>query len=184
VIDVLRGSETEKVLKVRHDKLECHGSGAGYSKAQWQIIIRQMIAGGFLEVDVAGYSSLLITQKGNALSRGKGEFRYRADALQDAGRPSGGRASHKGNSTFGKSQTAIDLSDRDRELLAVLKKKRLELAKERGVPAYVIFPDKTLADMAQRRPSSLDEFAQVKGIGKSKLDQFGELFLNVVQQND
>ncbi len=184
IIDVLRGSETEKVLKVRHDKLECHGSGAGYSKAQWQIIIRQMIAGGFLEVDVAGYSSLLITQKGNALSRGKGEFRYRADALQDAGRPSGGRTSHKDNSTFGQSQTAIDLSDRDRELLAVLKKKRLELAKERGVPAYVIFPDKTLADMAQRRPSSLDEFAQVKGIGKSKLDQFGELFLNVVQQND
>ena len=78
-------------------------------------------------------------------------------------------------------QPAIDLSGRDLDLLAQLKKKRLSLAKERGVPAYVIFPDKTLADMAHKRPSNLEEFAEVKGVGKSKLQQFGEIFLNVMR---
>ena len=178
IIDVLRGAETEKILKVRHDRLECHGSGARHSKPEWQGIIRQMIAAGFLEIDVAGYSSLLITEKGNALSRGKGEFCYRADTLQPLKKTWG---SQSGSSAFGKAQPVIDLSVQDRELLAALKKKRLELAKERGVPAYVIFPDKTLADMAHKRPSNIHEFAEVKGVGKSKLEQFGTIFIDVVR---
>ena len=82
IIDVLRGAETEKIVKARHDRLQAHGSGARHGKAEWQGIVRQMIAGGFLEIDVAGYSSLLITETGNALSRGQGGFRYRADTLQ------------------------------------------------------------------------------------------------------
>ena len=178
VIDVLRGAETEKVLKMRHNQLDVHGSGARHSKAEWQAIIRQMIAGGFLEVDIAGYSSLLITDKGNALSRGQGEFLYRADTLQPLKRRATNQA---GSGAFGKSQPVIDLSGRDLDLLAELKKKRLSLAKERGVPAYVIFPDKTLADMAHKRPSNLEEFAEVKGVGKSKLQQFGEIFINVMR---
>ena len=181
VVDVLRGAETEKVVKMRHDQLQVHGSGARHSKAEWQAIIRQMIAGGFLEVDIAGYSSLLITEQGNALSRGQGEFRYRADTLQPLKRRMSKR---DGSGAFGKSQSAqpaVDLSSRDLDLLAELKKKRLSLAKERGVPAYVIFPDKTLADMAHKRPSNLDEFAEVKGVGKSKLQQFGEIFIGVMR---
>ena len=187
IIDVLRGAETEKVLKVRHDKLECHGSGMRHSKPEWQAIVRQMIAGGFLEIDIAGYSSLLITDKGNALSRGQGTFEYRADTLhalkrRPAGGAGGGGAA-AGSSAFGRSQAApaADLSSRDMDLLGQLKAKRLELARERGVPAYVIFPDKTLIDMAARRPTSLEEFAEVKGVGRSKLDQFGTLFIAVVR---
>ena len=178
IVDVLRGAETEKIIKMRHDKLECHGAGARYSKPEWQGIIRQMIAAGFLEVDIAGYSSLLITQKGNALSRGQGEFRYRADTLQPLKKR---WSQQKGASAFGTAQPVADLSSQDREMLAQLKKKRLELAKERGVPAYVIFPDKTLADMAQRRPTSMEEFAEVKGVGKSKLEQFADIFIEVVR---
>ncbi|MEP1209660.1 MAG: DNA helicase RecQ [Rhizobiaceae bacterium] len=184
VIDVLRGAETEKVIKMRHDQLEVHGSGARHSKAEWQAIIRQMIAGGFLEVDIAGYSSLLITDKGNALSRGQGEFRYRADTLQPLKRRGGGGVGggeRAGSGAFGKSQPVVDLSSRDLDLLAELKKKRLALARERGVPAYVIFPDKTLADMAHKRPTNLEEFAEVKGVGKSKLQQFGEIFIALMR---
>ncbi len=177
IIDVLRGAETEKVTQARHDRLECHGTGERYSKPQWQAIIRQMTASGFLEVDVAGYSSLLITEKGNALSRGQGQFEFRADALA----PKPARKPQRGASAFGTSQPAPDLSDRDRELLAQLKRKRLQLAKERGVPAYAVFPDKTLADMAQRRPTNDEEFSQVKGVGKSKLEQFGVIFMDVVR---
>ena len=180
IVDVLRGAETEKILKVRHDRLECYGSGARHSKPEWQGIIRQMIAGGFLEIDIAGYSSLLITDKGNALSRGQGVFEYRADTLQPLKKK---WAAQAGSSAFGAAQPLSDLSNQDRDLLAALKKKRLELAKARSVPAYVIFPDKTLADMAQRRPTSLAEFAEVKGVGKSKLDQFGEIFMGVVRNN-
>ncbi|MEP0941353.1 MAG: DNA helicase RecQ [Rhizobiaceae bacterium] len=184
IVDVLRGAETEKVIKMRHDKLECHGSGARHAKAEWQAIVRQMIAGGFLEVDIAGYSSLLITDKGNALSRGQGEFKYRADTLHPLKKKSfrgGGGVTGGGGSAFGKSQPAVDLSSRDQELLGQLKTKRLALAKERGVPAYVIFPDKTLIDMAAKRPTSMEEFAEVRGVGKSKLDQFGAIFIEVVQ---
>ena len=88
-----------------------------------------------------------------------------------------------GSSAFGKSQppASADLSGRDQDLLAQLKSKRLDLARERGVPAYVIFPDKTLIDMAGRRPTSLEEFAEVKGVGRSKLDQFGSIFIEVVR---
>jgi ATP-dependent DNA helicase RecQ len=181
IVDVLRGAETEKVVKARHDRLECHGTGAGHSKSEWQAIVRQLIAGGFLEIDIAGYSSLLITEKGNALSRGQGNFEYRADTLHPLKKQ---KSPQRGSGAFGISQpvnSAADLSTRDRDLLAVLKKKRLLLAKERGVPAYVIFPDKSLADMAVRRPVSLEEFAEVKGVGKSKLQRFGEIFIDVIQ---
>ncbi|MEL6505477.1 MAG: DNA helicase RecQ [Pseudomonadota bacterium] len=178
IIDVLRGAETEKIIKMRHDRLQCHGAGERYTKPQWQGIIRQMVAGGFLEIDVAGYSSLLITDKGNALTRGEGKFQYRADTLappRKSGRNTMG--------STGKAQPVADLSERDGELLAALKSCRLALAKERSVPAYVIFPDKTLIDMAQRRPTNEEEFAQVRGVGRSKLDQFGEIFMDVVRAN-
>jgi len=174
IIDVLRGAENEKIEKARHNRLFSHGQGAGFTKAVWQGIVRQMIAAGLLEVDVAGYSSLLITEKGTMLTRGQGEFRYRADTFQP-------KTKRRISSAFGRAQPVADLSLKDRELLVALKKQRLELAQERNVPAYVIFPDKTLEDMAQRRPTSMEEFGEVKGVGKSKLRQFGEIFMDVVR---
>lgn len=179
IIDVLRGAETEKIINARHDRLECHGAGSRHTKPAWQAIIRQMIAAGFLEIDIAGYSSLLITQKGNALTRGEEQFAFRSDTLDRLKRPS--RKSSGGDDALGRAQPVIDLSAHDRELLGELKKTRLDLARHRGVPAYVVFPDKTLAEMAQRRPVSLSEFAEVKGVGKNKLEQFGEIFLAVIK---
>ena len=176
IVDVLRGAETEKVVKARHDRLQAFGSGERRSKPQWQGIIRQMIAAGFLEIDVSGYGGLHITSKGNDLSRGKERFSYRADTLT-AGRTSPARREPKG----AKASTS-DLSEQDRALLDALKRERLDLAKERGVPAYVIFPDRTLIDMAMLRPGTLDEMAQVKGVGQTKLRTFGEAFLSVIRQ--
>ena len=173
IIDVLRGAETEKILKAKHDRLHCHGLGSSLAKAEWQGIIRQMIASGLLMADVGGYSSLKITDAGNAFTRGKGTFRYAAAPLKPARRSAGSDGPYR-------AVPQRDMSQRDGELLAVLKRKRMELAKARGVPAYVIFPDKTLIDMAVERPSSLEEMASVKGIGKKKLDTFGHLFLDVI----
>ncbi|MEO1746501.1 MAG: DNA helicase RecQ [Pseudomonadota bacterium] len=176
IVDVLRGSVTEKIEKAKHDRLECHGSGASRAKSEWQAIIRQMIAAGLLEVDVAGYSSLLITAEGNAFSRGKGTFEYRTDL----GSPQSSRRQRR--DTLGRAQTkVVTLSDADHELLSALKRERTSLAKERAVPAYVIFPDKTLTEMARSKPRSLEDFAGVKGVGRAKLAEFGEQFLSVIK---
>ncbi|MEM1037864.1 MAG: DNA helicase RecQ [Pseudomonadota bacterium] len=174
IVDVLRGAETEKILKVRHDRLECHGSGQSLAKGEWQAIIRQMVSAGFLEIDVAGYSSLLITKKGNELSRGEGTFRYRADALTLS------RKTTSEAGPFRKTTVVPDLSEHDKDLFGRLKTMRLGLAKARNVPAYVIFPDKTLAEIAQTRPSTMEELAQVKGVGKTKLRDFGAKLLREI----
>ena len=177
IIDVLRGVETEKVVKARHDRLHCFGKGERYSKPQWQGIVRQMLSAGFLEIDTGGYSSLVITSRGNELSRGKERFSYRADTL------TAGRTSRARRETRTPAGPAPDLSSQDNALLDALKRERLSIAKERGVPAYVVFPDKTLIDMAMLRPANLDEFSQVKGVGQAKLNNFGDAFLAVIRQN-
>lgn len=174
IIDVVRGAETEKILKAKHDRLHCHGTGQHLSRPQWQSIVRQMVASGLLEIDIAGYSSLKITQEGNAFTRGKGDFGYREEG------PKPRRRSATDSGPF-RPLASADLSEKDTNLLGALKRKRLELAQERGVPAYVIFPDKTLVEIASLRPHDIQEFSEIKGVGKSKLSAFGELFIEVVQ---
>ena len=180
IIDVLRGAQTEKVVAKGHDRLHAHGQGERWSKPEWQSMIRQMVSGGLLWVDTANYSGLKITERGNAFTRGKGEFHYRP--MEPKRRRGGGGGD--GARTVGRTGRAqpprADLSARDRELLAALKRRRLEIAQERGVPAYVIFADRTLEDMASRRPASRDEFAEVKGVGATKLREFGDTFMDVV----
>ena len=174
VIDVVCGKETEKVIKAKHDQLSCFSRGSNITRSTWQSLVRQMISAGLLEVDIAGYSGLLITAKGNEFQRTRANFSYRDDALAFKQQKT---STKKSKSTSGPS---IDLSERDFTLLTALKKKRLELAKARGVPAYVIFTDKTLEDMAQRRPATLEAFERVKGVGKSKLEKFADEFMAVI----
>ena len=176
IIDVIIGKETEKLLKAKHDDISSFGQGSDIARNEWQSLVRQMISQGLLEVDIAGYSGLLITHQGREFQRSNSTFSYRDDvsiAKEERAR----RKSSKG------STPTIDLSDRDTLLLTALKKKRLELAKERGVPAYVIFTDKTLQDMAQRRPVTLEAFERVKGVGKSKLEKFANMFIQVIESS-
>ena len=175
IIHVLRGANTEKIRKARHDDLECFGCGKTYSKALWQSLIRQLVSTGFLDIDIAGYGGLKITKKGNDLSRGKETFFYRKQEVETAV-----KGARKKKPTTVASR---DISDRDLDLLSALKQKRLLLAKGRGVPAYVIFPDKTLEDMAITRPSNLGEMIEIKGVGKAKLKNFGNEFLTVITEN-
>lgn len=174
IIDVLRGVQTEKVKKARHDALDCFGCGNGYSKALWQSLIRQLVSTGYLDVDIAGYGGLKITKKGNNLSSGRQTFFYRK---QEAKAPTRNMRDKSRITTEPR-----DISDRDLDLLSTLKQKRLTIAKARGVPAYVIFSDKTLEDMAVVRPSTLDEMIEVKGVGQAKLKNFGNDFLAVISE--
>ena len=170
IIDVLRGSATEKVATSRHDQLPVFGSGDEHKKEEWRSVIRQLVAAGFLDLDVKGYGGLAITAKGEALFRDEESFQYRQDTIRPAKLA---RAKRKAELVTNLSRSEIALLDR-------LKALRLRLAKERGVPAYVVFSDKSLADMVQRRPRNETEFAEVNGVGAAKLRDFAAPFLEAL----
>ena len=173
VIDILRGTETEKIVRFGHGRLPTFGTLAQVgARNEWRSLIRQMVATGFLRLDIAGYGGLGITDKGRGLLRGKGAFRYREDTV--AARPSAVPPERR------RKEPADTLTGDQTTLLGVLKVLRLELAKERGVPAYVVFHDRTLIDMARRRPRTKEEFAEVNGVGAAKLEQFASPFLAAI----
>jgi ATP-dependent DNA helicase RecQ len=165
IVDILRGQGTQKIVDRGHDRLASFGTGKARKKEEWQSLIRQLVAGGFLTLDLAGHGGLSIADKGSLLSLGEIGFQYRVERSTSRGK---GRADPDG------------AGDSDPALLGMLKSLRLRLAKERQVPAYVIFSDRTLADMAVRRPHDLDSFAEVNGVGAAKLRDFGPQFLSAI----
>ena len=171
LIDVLRGADTEKVRAAGHDRLPTYGAGADIAKEAWRSILRQLVATGFLQLDVNGHGGLSITARGRELLSGEETFRYRKDALPAAKKAAPKRGSPQ-----------AELSDSDNALFHALKERRLTLARERGVPAYVIFPDRALADMARRKPASEAEFAQTHGVGAAKLRDFAAPFLTAIAE--
>jgi len=171
IVDILRGMQSEKLLKAGHDRLAAYGSGADLHKPEWQSIIRQLVSAGFLRLDVQGYGGLAITPKGQDLARGEESFRYRQDTLKKS------RAAKRRANDLA---ADADLPEADTKLLTELRALRLSFAKERGVPAYVVFTDRTLVDMARRKPVTIDEFAEVHGVGAAKLRDFAEPFLKAI----
>jgi ATP-dependent DNA helicase RecQ len=164
IVEILRGAKTQKLIERGHDGLACFGSGAARKKEAWQSVIRQLGAGGFLAADDHG--GLYVAEKGHALARGEIAFSYRAVASVQRGKTRG--------------ETVLaDAGDPD--LLSALKTLRMQLARERKVPAYVIFSDRSLIDMAEKRPRDLDDFAQVHGVGAAKLKDFGNAFLAAIR---
>ncbi|RUW02571.1 MAG: DNA helicase RecQ [Mesorhizobium sp.] len=172
IVDILLGHETEKVLARGHQRLASFGTGAAHKRPAWLSLIRQLVAGGYLVPDPDGYGGLAISESGRALGRGEIAFEYRVEtrhrSLRDKARSA---------------QAAADAEDLDAALLATLKALRLRLAKERQVPAYVVFSDRTLIAMAERCPRDLAAFAEVNGVGEAKLKEFGEVFLSAIAEH-
>ncbi len=169
IVDVLRGNETEKVLSNRHHNSLAFGTGAQKKREEWQSLIRQLVGGGFLRIDIGGYGGLKIAAKGAALMRGEESFRYRPAS------PS----TKKERRT--KTTDDAGLSHADTSLLETLKQLRMRLAKQRQVPAYVVFSDRSLIDMAQKRPHNEYEFGEVHGVGAAKLKEFAGVFLDAIR---
>jgi len=167
VIDVLLGHATEKVTRFGHDRLPTFGVGAERKKEEWRSILRQLVASGHLKVDIQGFGSLALTESGRVLLKGETPFHYRADLA----RPKAAKSNKKA------AAAAVELSPEDTALLDSLKQLRRDLARERGVPVYVIFPDRALQEMARRRPRTDEEFATIYGVGQAKLRDFAEVFL-------
>jgi ATP-dependent DNA helicase RecQ len=168
IVDVLRGQESAKIAASGHRRLRSFASGAGRKKDYWRSMIRQLIAGGYLNHDIAGFGGLNLTVEGHALLRGERGFPFRPGSSTRAPRKE--RAGSVSD-TVTSEQSA---------LLNALKNLRLKIAAERHIPAYLIFSDRTLAEMARQQPSNLHEFAMINGVGGAKLRDFGELFLNAV----
>ncbi|UVK41449.1 DNA helicase RecQ [Mesorhizobium sp. AR10] len=170
VIDVLLAHGTDKILARSHHRLASFGTGVAHKKDFWLSLIRQLVAGGYLMPDPGGHGGLAIAEKGHALGRGEVPFHYRVE--------------ERSRALLGKMRSAqgssADSEGLDASLLAALKALRLRLAKEREVPAYVIFSDRTLIDMVERSPRDLDAFAAVNGVGAAKLKEFGEIFLGAI----
>jgi len=167
IVDVLCGAETEKIAASGHNRLRIFGSGSARKKDEWRSIIRQLVAGSYLHHDVAGFGGLSLSEDGQALLRGEQQFQYRVDAPRGSRKDRVVASSHP-------------LSAAEETLLAALKKLRFSLAAERHLPAYLIFSDKTLVEMARHAPRNLSEFAMINGVGSSKLRDFGQAFLDVI----
>lgn len=177
VIDILRGTETEKIKRSGHHRLPTFGVGESISKKEWHSIIRQMLATGFIRLDINGYGGLMISDKGWGLLRGQHEFLYRRDTLSYLPH------SVKQTSESRKDRISPELTGNQSRLLDDLKKLRLDLAKQRNVPAFVVFHDRSLIDMARECPRTKEEFARIDGVGAAKLEQFSELFLSAIENH-
>ena len=169
VVDVLTGKANDKAVQLGHDRSPAFGSGKHRSRADWQSLIRQLVGAGFLVIDVAGFGGISVSAKGRSLQNGETVFRYRPDLVRGAKRAA-------------RRATLPPVEDpRADALLVRLKALRLKLAKSRGVAAYLVFSDRTLIDMAHRIPLTKWDFGEVSGVGASKLEQFGDIFLEEIK---
>lgn len=165
VIDILLGNKTDKICAHGHDFLSTFGVGKEFSKSQWQAIFRQMMGHDLIRPDSSRHGALRMTDAALPLLRGAASLTLRADTVKSA--PPARRVK------------AL-VSEDDAPLLSALKAQRRVLAEAANVPAYIIFNDKTLIEMAETRPASLDDMARISGIGTKKLDRFGQDFLQVI----
>jgi len=165
--NLLIGKETDRMISFGHVSLPTFGVGKEFSATEWSSIFRQLVAGGILNVDIEGYGGLQFSEKSIPVLKGLQEITFRKDV-----------AAKKTKKRRVKTQIVI--TDEGKIIFEKLRKKRMELAREQNVPPYVIFHDKTLIEMSEITPSNREEMAQISGVGKSKLERYGDVFLEVL----
>jgi ATP-dependent DNA helicase RecQ len=172
LIDVLLGRETAKIEQFRHQQLSTFGIGKELTQQQWSSVYRQLVAAGFINVDMEAYGGLKLTEAARPVLRGEQPVWLRRDAAPAKRRQSKAERGARLREAFAGAN--------EDPLWQALKAKRLELAREQGVPPYVIFHDSTLLGILECKPRTLDEMAQVSGVGQAKLAKYGDAFLQVV----
>jgi len=165
LIDILTGNATDKIRQRGHDTLPTFGVGTEFDRRGWQAVFRQMAAHDLARPDPDRHGALRMTENARPILRGEAGIILRRDTIAKAPR---------------RPAVKMLVSDEDAPLLSALKAKRRALAEEAGVPAYVIFTDKTLIEMAETRPETLDAMARIGGVGATKLHRYGAIFLEVV----
>lgn len=167
LIDILTGNETDKVRQRGHQTLPTYGVGTEYDRRQWQAIFRQMMGHDLVRPDPERHGALRMTDAALPLLRDETSIELRRDSIRAAA------------STRRPAVKAM-VSEEDAPLLSALKAKRRAFAEAAKAPAYVIFNDRTLIEMAETRPQSLDDMARIGGVGAKKLERYGAAFLEVI----
>ena len=173
VVDVLRGADTDKVRRWRHNELAIFGAGAATSADAWSSIIRQLIHLGYLRQDIAEYSALKLTESAPSVLDGETEVRLTRPQKRAAREkaPRGSRGT-------------LAVPDADEALFERLRALRRDIASEQRVPAYVVFADRSLLDMAARRPGTREQFLECHGVGRAKLEKYGDAFLAAIGEGE
>lgn len=169
LIDVLLGSEDERIKTNQHDQLSTFGIGADLSATQWRGIFRQLIATGYLDIDINRYGALRLTEKCRAILRGEQPLLLRKQQAKQ--------------SPSKKEKKQSTVRPQDQALWEALRQLRTEIAQQNGVPPFVIFHDTTLQEMCQTRPGDMQAMARISGVGAQKLEHYGQRFLKVIQQH-
>ena len=169
---MLRGVRNDRISQFGHDCLSTFGIGADLDANTWRSVFRQLVAGGLLDVDVQGYGSLLLTEAARPVLLGDTRLQLRRDL-----RPTRRRSGARGDS---RPTRDIEISRQAQPRFDALRELRTQLAREQNVPAYMIFSNATLRDIAEADPNELDELAAISGVGAAKLERYGEAVLEAL----
>ena len=178
LIDVLRGKATEKVTQFGHASLSTFGIGAAVSDAQWRAVLRQLIALGHLRSD-GEYNTLALTESSREVLRGEVPMFLREAAPAAASERGGGRKTRTARGAAKPPPRPLDAEATER--FSALKAWRSEVAASHNLPAYVVFHDAALAEMADLRPDTLDALGEISGVGARKLAAYGDEILRVLR---
>ncbi len=170
LIDILLGNRTAKVTQRGHHNLKTFGIGTEYSKAEWQAIFRQMTGRDLVRPDMERYGALRMMESARAILRGEESIDLRRDTIAKAA------------SAGPVHRPAAIVPEENEALFSALRALRTKISTEAKVPPYVVFADKALSEMARQQPKDLDAFARISGVGRMKLERYGALFLEVINQ--
>jgi len=170
--DVLVGAETEKILKFRHNQLSTFGIGKDLSQKEWISVLRQLTAQGHILPDMESFGSLKLTDSARSVLKGEATVLLNKESILQ-------QSSKHRRAKSVTSARPVDSSPVG-ALFSKLKQKRMEIAKLQNVPPYVIFHDKTLIEIAERRPKTHSELRKISGLGDAKMSRYGDLILETV----
>ena len=168
IIDILLGKKDERIQRNNHDQLSTFGIGLDYSVAEWRSVFRQLIALGYIDIDIERHGALRLTEKCRVILRGEQKLELRKQ--------------NKEQKTAKKSKQGNAIRPQDQPLWEALRTLRTTLAEQHGVPSFVIFHDATLQDMVRKRPQTLSDFSRISGVGEQKLVRYGQKFVDEISQ--
>jgi len=174
LVSLLLGEETDQIKTFRHDALPTFGVGKEFTRNEWRSIFRQLYAAGVLSLDITGYGRWTVPPAGRAVLKGQAKIELRRDTATAPGKKAARKAA---------AAAALGDAGADQDLFQALRARRSALAKAEAVPAYVVLPDRSLLDMASRKPATLEEMGRVHGVGEVKLSRYGSEFLEVIRQH-
>ena len=175
IVDVLTGQRTAKVEQFGHERVSTFGIGKDLSAMQWRAVVRQLVALRLLKVDYDRFNVLQLTQASREVLSGRRTLKLRKPSEKLAR----SRKPRRGELT---TQPVRELSGESGGVFQALREWRKGVAREHGVPAYTVFHDATLAEIARVLPGSLDGLRGISGIGATKLERYGEPLLKVVRE--